>query len=128
MEKVVIKRYSEAFRIQVVREYEKEGVSLNTLHKRYGVSQLTLQKWIRKYSLEGIRHQMMVIQTPEEQDQLKVLQEQNRQLEKLVAQLSVDKLMLESTLAVIEREYNVDVKKNELPSSKRPINGGRQSR
>ena len=128
MEKAVVKRYSEAFRIQVVREYEKEGVSLNALTKRYGVSHRTLQKWVNKYSLQGFRHQMMVIQTPEEQDQLKVLQERNKQLEKLVAQLSLDKLMLESTLEVIQREYNVDVKKNELPSSKQPMNGEEQSR
>lgn len=122
MEKQVYKRYSEAFRIQVVREYEQEGASLNALQKRYGVSSPTLQKWIKKYSLQGIRHQFMVIQTPAEQDQMKVLTERNKQLEKLVAQLSLDKLMLESTLQVIEREYGIDVKKNALPSSRRPMN------
>lgn len=66
----------------------------------------------------------MIIQTPEEQDQMKVLQERNKQLEKLVAQLSLDKLMLESTLEVIQREYSIDVKKNEQRSSKMPMNGG----
>ena len=128
MTKQVYKRYSEAFRIQVVREYEQEGVSLNALQKRYGVSHPTLQRWIKKYSLQGIRHQIMVIQTPEEQGQMKALQERNKQLEKLVAQLSLDKLMLESTLAVIEREYSIDVKKNEQRSLKRPTNGGGQRR
>ena len=111
MTKQVYKRYSEAFRMQVVREYEQEGASLNALQKRYGVSHPTLQKWIKKYSLQGLRHQLMIIQTVEEQDQMKVLQERNQQLEKLVAQLSLDKLMLESTLAVIEHEYSIDVKK-----------------
>ena len=128
MTKQVYKRYSEAFRIQVVREYEKEGASLNALTKRYGVSHRTLQKWIEKYSIQGIRHQFMIIQTPEEQDQMRVLQERNKQLEKLVAQLSLDKLMLESTLAVIKREYSIDVKKNEQRSSKMPMNGAGQSR
>ena len=70
----------------------------------------------------------MVIQTPEEQDQMKALQEQNKQLEKLVAQLSLDKLMLESTLEVIQREYGIDVKKNEQKSLRRPSNDGEQSR
>lgn len=121
MEKQVYKRYSEGFRIQVVREYEQEGASLNALRKRYGISQITLQKWIKKYSLQGIRHQFMVIQTPAEQDQMKVLAERNKQLEKLVAQLSLDKLMLESTLEVIKREYGIDVKKNEVRSSSRPM-------
>ena len=128
MTKQVYKRYSEAFRIQVVREYEKESASINALQKKYGVSHRTLQKWIEKYSLQGIRHQFMIIQTPEEQDQMKVLQERNKQLEKLVAQLSLDKLMLESTLEVIKREYSIDVKKNEQRSTKMPTNSGEQSR
>ena len=55
MTKQVYKSYSEAFRIQVVREYEKEGTSLNALRKRYGMSQATLRKWIEKYSLEGLK-------------------------------------------------------------------------
>ena len=37
MAKKVYKRYSEAFRIQEVREYEQEGMSLNQLRQRYGV-------------------------------------------------------------------------------------------
>ena len=127
MSKQVYKRYSEPFRIQVVREYE-QGESLNALKQRYGVSRTTLRKWVAKYSLPGLRHQTMVIQTPEEQDQMKTLEERNRQLEQVVAQLSLDKLMLESTLAVVEREYNIDVKKNGLPSSMRPMNNGGQLR
>lgn len=127
MTKKVFKRYSEAFRIEVVREYEKEGVSLNALRKRYGMSQATLRKWIERYSIQGIRHQYMVIQTPEEQDQMKVLEQRNKQLEKLVAQLSLDKLMLESTLEVIKREYGIDVKKNEQRSSKQPTDDVEQN-
>ena len=127
MTKQVYKRYSEAFRIQVVREYET-GASINFLQTRYGIrGQATISKWIKKYSIQGIRHQFMV-QTPEEQDQMKVLQEQNKQLEKLVAQLSLDKLMLESTLEVVQREYGIDVKKNEQKSLRRPSNDGEQSR
>lgn len=126
MEKQVYKRYSEAFRIQVIREYEA-GATISSLQKKYGIKGMTtIPRWIKKYSLQGIRHQMMIIQTPEEQDQMKALEERNKQLEKLVAQLSLDKLMLESTLAVIKRDYGVDVKKNEPKSSKRPTNGGVQ--
>lgn len=127
MTKQVYKRYSEAFRIQVVREYEA-GASMSFLQTKYGIrGKTTISKWIKKYSIQGIRHQFMVIQTPEEQDQMKVLQERNKQLEKLVAQLSLDKLMLESTLEVVQREYGIDVKKNEQKSLRRPSNDEEQS-
>lgn len=121
MARTVIKRYSEAFRIQVVREYETDGFSLYELHKKYGVSKSTLTKWVQHYSKEGVRHQLMSIQTPEEQNRIRELEERIRQQEALIAQLALDKLMLESTLAVIEEEYDVDVKKNALTSSKKPM-------
>ena len=123
MAKRVYKRYSEAFRIQVVREYEREGRSLNALKQRYGVNRTTLKKWIQKYSTHGLRYELMMIQTPAEQDQLKALQAENARLKMLVADLQLDKVMLESTLTVIEREYGIDVKKNEPRLSRKP--GGR---
>jgi len=53
----------------------------------------------------------MVIQKPEEQNQVKKLQARIAELEQLVAQLSLDKFMLESTLAVAEEELGHEVKK-----------------
>lgn len=117
MAEKVYKRYSEAFRIQVVREYEREGCSLTALHERYGVSRITLKRWIQKYSTQGLRYNLMTIQTPEEREQVKALKAENARLKALVADLMLEKAILESTVAVIEREYDIDVKKNELRSS-----------
>ena len=101
MVKKVIRQYSEAFRIQVVREYEA-GESIFSLRRKYGIGgKHTVQDWVKKYGTEGLRRGLMVMQTAEERDQVKELQERNRQLEQLVAQLSLDKLMLESTVAAI---------------------------
>ncbi len=120
MAKEVYKRYSEAFRIQVVREYEA-GASMNELQKKYGIrGTTTISKWIKRYSTEGVRHQLMVIQSPEEQNRIKELEEQIRRQEELIAQLALDKLMLESTLEVIQRQYGIEVKKIESISSKQP--------
>jgi len=117
MAKKVYKRYSEAFRIQVVREYEQDGISLNKLRQRYGMTTTTLQKWIKKYSTQGLRYELMTIQTPEERNRLKELEAENARLKALVADLSLEKAILESTVAVIERDYGIDVKKNDLRSS-----------
>ena len=117
MAKQVYKRYSEAFRIQVVREYEQEGASLNQLRKRYGVTTITLKKWIQKYSTQGLRYSLMTIQTPAERNRVKELEAENARLKMLVADLTLEKAILESTVAVIEEAYGIDVKKNELTSS-----------
>ena len=120
MAKKVYKRYSEAFRIQVVREYEQGEYSIKALHRRYGVNQGTLKKWIQKYSTQGLKYKLMKIQTPEEQDRLKELEAENARLKMLVADLQLDKVMLESTITVIQREYGIDVKKNGMKSSRKP--------
>ena len=117
MAKQVYKRYSEAFRIQVVREYEQEGMSLNQLRQRYGMSPTTLKKWIQKYSTQGLRYSLMTIQTPAERDRVKELEAENARLKMLVADLTLEKAILESTVAVIEEAYGIDVKKNEPISS-----------
>ena len=128
MVKRVYKRYSEAFRLQVVKEYE-EGAGIRQLQKKYGITGTpTIYQWVKKYSKEGLRDQLMVIQKPEEREQIKELEERNRRLEELVTQLSIDKLLLESTLAVIEREHGIDIKKNGPPSLKKPSEEERGTR
>jgi len=117
MAKKVYKRYSEAFRIHVVREYEQGGMSLNQLRQWYGVSPTTLKKWIAKYSTQGLRYHLMTIQTPEERDRVKELEAENARLKALVADLMLEKAILESTVAVVEEAYGIDVKKNALTSS-----------
>lgn len=111
MKKQVMKRYSEAFKHQVVREYEA-GESLTALGEKYGIGGgNTIREWVKKYAREGVRHKMLVIQSPEEQDQMKALKARNEQLERLVAQLMLDKVMLESTLQVAEERLGMDLKK-----------------
>lgn len=112
MEKIAIRRYSEAFKKQVVREYES-GTSSYRLRQKYGISgSNTIITWVRKYGREGSRYELMVIQKPEERDQLKALKERVQELESALAQVMLDKLMLESLVEVIEEEEGLAVKKN----------------
>lgn len=108
----VYRKYSLAFKQQVVREYEA-GASLLTLKERYGIGGgNTVRQWVEKYGRAGLRHKVMVIQSPEEQNQVKVLKEKIGRLEKVVAELSLEKLMLETVLEVAEAELGIELKKN----------------
>jgi transposase-like protein len=112
MSKIVVKRYSKAFQLQVVREYEA-GATMHELAQKYGITGgNTVRTWVEKYAREGLRHQLLVIQSPEDQEQGKAQKQRISQLEQLVAQLSLEKLILETTLAVAEEELGVDFKKN----------------
>ena len=117
MGKRIVKRYSIAFKKQVVEEYEA-GASMYELNRKYGIKgSHTLQNWVQQYSRQGVRHKLMVIQSPQEQERVKELEGQIAELEKLVAQLSLDKFMLENTLAVAESELGYEVKKKSVTGS-----------
>ena len=112
MEKIGLMRYSEAFKKQVVREYEA-GKSATSLRNKYGIKGgSTVTGWVRKYGREGSRYEQMVIQKPEEQQRVKVLEKRIQELESALAQVMLDKLMLESLVEVIEEEEGLEVKKN----------------
>lgn len=112
MAKIPLIRYSEAFKKQVVREYEA-GASASDLREKYGISgRSTINTWLKKYGREGSRYELMCIQKPEEQQRVKQLEKRVQELERALAQVMLDKLMLESLVEVIEAEAGIDVKKN----------------
>lgn len=121
MEKIPVIRYSEAFKRQVVREYEA-GVSAYRLGAKYGIKgKSTISSWVKKYGREGSRHELMVIQKPEEREEVQALKARIKQLESALAQTMLDKLMLESLLETIEAEEGIEVKKNIVrPRSSEP--------
>lgn len=124
MTKRTIKRYSEAFRQQVVREYE-EGHSVADLRKKYGIrGERTIQGWVAKYSISGLRHEVIRIQRAEEANRVRELEVRVAELEQALGKLTLEKLVLESTLDVLEAEYGIEAKKNAISSSHMPTPKG----
>lgn len=90
-------RYSEAFKMEVVRELESEGVAFEQVRRKYGILGAgTVQRWVRKYG-NGTRGKVIRVQKPEEIDELKQLKRRVRQLEEVLADCNVE--------LVLERAY-----------------------
>jgi len=120
--KRIYKTYSEAFKRQVVQEYEA-GASLKALQRKYGIGNIrTLRGWVERYSRQGLRHEVVHIQTREEADRTRALEAQVARLEKALAQLTVEKLLLESTLALYRETYGDALAEKKGPSSGEPTN------
>ncbi len=112
MEKEKIKRYSMAFKMQVVREYE-EGASIYSLIKKYGIgSYKTIKRWIGQYGRAGLRTEVMVIQTKEDQIEFKAMKERIAELEAALAEAVLENRMLNTTLTVASEALEMDIKKN----------------
>ena len=110
-------RYSEAFKRAVVAEYEN-GASLTSLAKKYNIGGLqTIQRWVRKYGKEGLRHEVMRIQTAEEANRIYELEKQVEALQQALGKVTLEKLKLESILEVLQGGEAEPVKKNAAGSS-----------
>ena len=81
-------RFSEA-QIVVVLKQAEAGVPIRDLLRKYGISEQTFYRWRKKYGgLEA-----------SEVQELKQLREENRRLKGLVADLTLDKQILQEVLS-----------------------------
>ena len=80
-------RFSEAEIVSILKQMEL-GISVPELSRKYGVSDKTIYAWRKKYG--GM--------SPSELKKLKSLEEENSRLKKLVADLSLDKQILQEVL------------------------------
>lgn len=129
MEKTPLKRYSQAFKQQIVREYEA-GATASQLSQKYGImGGSTIAGWVKRFGRYGTRCNLMIIQTPDEQQQVKVLKGRVQELESALAKVTLDNFMLETIIEVAEEEHGLELKKKVAPRFwSRPSNGrGRRS-
>ena len=83
-------RYSEPKILAILRQAEG-GVPVSELCREHGMSNASFYKWRSKYG--GMDASMI--------SQMKALEDENRRLKKLVADLSLDKMALEEVLKKI---------------------------
>ena len=81
-------RYSEEKIISILKEHEA-GIRVQDLVRKYGVSEQSIYRWKAKYGGMDVS----------EARRLRELEDENRRLKKLVADLSLDKQMLEDVVS-----------------------------
>ena len=90
-------RYSEAFKMEVVRELESEGLTFEELALKYGIKgKTTVSRWVRQYG-NGTRGKVIRVESAGEINELKRLKARVRQLESALADANID--------AALERAY-----------------------
>ena len=83
-------RYSQAFKMEVVRELEENDLSFMEVRRKYGIKGgATVKKWVGKYG-HGTRGKVIRVERPEEIDEMKRLKERVRRLERALADANVD--------------------------------------
>ncbi|WP_207497335.1 transposase [Aridibaculum aurantiacum] len=111
VERTVI-RYSNSFKLMVVQEIE-EGHAIEAIRRKYGIGGgATIQIWIKKYGRNHLLNKVVRVETMNERDRIKELEEENRKLKIKLAETFLAKDCLEELVKIANEEYRTDLKKN----------------
>jgi transposase-like protein len=114
-------RYSEAFKLQVLRELEEGRFATRASAARaYGIrGGGTIEYWARRYGKTHLLGKVVRVQKPEERDEVRELKKRVRQLEKALANERMDHVLDEAYLRIACRAAGIkdveDFKKKNEP-------------
>ena len=90
-------RYSEAFKMEIVRELEQGGINIDQIRRKYGIgSHASIRSWVGKYG-NGTVGKVIRVEKPEEKNEREELKRRVRALERALADANID--------LVLERAY-----------------------
>jgi transposase len=95
-------RYSEAFKLQVVRELEEgKHASCGAAREAYGIGgEATVQRWVRRYGRSHLLRKVVHVQSPGERSAVGKLKDRVRELEKALVEAHLDLRLERAWLAV----------------------------
>lgn len=120
---VSVLRYSEGFKIQVVRELESGKLSsIGEANRRYGITgATTVNSWLKKYGRECDLPRVIRVEKPDERDQLKELRAENDRLKRALADEHLRASLNASWLEVACAEFGV----SDIEAFKKKLDGKR---
>ena len=103
-----VKSYSESFKLKVLSELERGKKTKCEIVHDYQLSPGTLYYWIKKYDKFDLLNKRVRIETMEEKDQVKSMQEQIKKLKEALVDKDPKLLMSESYLEVLSEELGYE--------------------
>lgn len=112
------RRYSEDFKKGIVASFEKGEFSVPQLEKLYGIANISIYRWVYKYSRFNEKGCRIVEMANSNDTKLKELAKRVKELEQMVGQKQIAIEYLEKMIELAKTDLNIDIKKNySLPPS-----------
>jgi transposase-like protein len=106
-----IRRFSENFRKEKVRELELGLVSIRDLRQQYQVSDMSVRRWIAKFSSMKEKKERLIVESQSDTVQLLELKKKVAELERVVGQKQLLIDFQQKMIELAEEEYRIDIKK-----------------
>ncbi len=104
-------RYSEDLKKEIVSLFEKGTYSVLQLERLYGMNNVTIYKWIYKYSTFNDKGIRVVEMKKSSSLKLKELTNKVKELEQIVGQKQIKIDFLEKMIEIAEDEFSIPIKK-----------------
>jgi transposase-like protein len=102
--------YSEAFKQQIIHEFETGHLTLAALRRKYGIKGgSTIREWVKKYGRFGSLPKVIRVEKPNEKDQILALRAEIKRLKQAIADEVLDRKIAESTLEVICEDHGLNI-------------------
>lgn len=106
------RRYSDEFKREIVIIFESGQLSVPQIEKLYGVSAVSVYKWIYKFSTFNQKGFRVVEMKQSSIKKLKELERKVKELEQIVGQKQIKIDYLEKMIDIAKDDLKIDIKKN----------------
>jgi len=107
-----IRKFSEAFKLQRVKEYENGDFTALQLAKMFSLHPQTVYNWIYKYSTYNKKKIIVVEAKNSSSEKLKQQEKTIKELEQIIGKKQIQIDYLEKMVAIASEKLDYDIKKN----------------
>jgi len=106
------RRYSDAFKKQIVSDFESGNYSVLQLKNLHGIGQQTVYSWIYKFSTFNEKGYRVIEMEDSTINKVKNLETKIKELEAALGRKQIMVEYLETMIDVAKEDLNIDIKKN----------------
>ena len=103
--------FSDSFKRKKVSEIDRNLTTIAEVSRAYQVTSAAIYKWIYRYSSMRKKGEKQVVESKSDSKKILALQEQVKELERIIGEKQVKLDFQEKMIELAEREYKVDIKK-----------------
>lgn len=107
-------RYSRAFKNEVLREVQKENLTVSEASKYYQVPGKTIYEWLKKEGLAPPKMEVYYVSLSKKNEIMKSVEElkkENQELKDALSKLTLKNMCLEELLNAANDDLGIDIKK-----------------
>lgn len=103
--------FSTDIKKKVIRDLERNLITITDVCKTYHVSRTSVYRWIFKYSSMAKRQHKQVVEPKSDTAKIRALEEHIKELERIVGQKQLAIDFKDKMIEIAEQRYNIDIKK-----------------